>query len=68
MLNIMISGISRYRCKCGVSIQVVSETDKARIDQGIRLEVECPECKENQVIYAHRITKIAVELPAKAPK
>ena len=60
----MIYGVSRYRCKCGVSLQVLTETDKSRIDEAIRLEVACPKCLEKQVIYAHRITKIDIDLPA----
>jgi DNA-directed RNA polymerase subunit M/transcription elongation factor TFIIS len=62
----MIKGTSRYLCECGVSLQVLTETDKARIAEEIRLYVSCPKCKEKQVIYAHHITKIAIELPAKA--
>jgi hypothetical protein len=62
----MISGISYYRCKCGVRIQVLTETDKAQIGDGIFLEVACPKCAEKQAIYAHRILKIAIDVPARS--
>jgi hypothetical protein len=61
----MIPGVSHYRCKCGLSLQVLTETDKSRIDERTLLEVACPKCQEKQVIYAHRITKIEVDLPSK---
>ena len=61
----VIKGVFRYRCKCGVNLQVLTETDRARIDEGIRLEITCPKCQEKQVIYAYRITKMTIELPAK---
>ncbi len=61
----MISGISNYRCKCGVRVQVFTETDKARIATDVLIEVVCPKCTEKQAIYAHRIIKISIEVPAK---
>jgi hypothetical protein len=61
----MILGVYHYRCKCGVRLKVLTETDNSRIDERIPLEVPCPKCEEKQVINAHRITKIEVELPAK---
>jgi hypothetical protein len=60
----MFYGVWLYRCKCGVGLEVLTETDKTRIDEDIHLEVACPKCQEKQVINAHRITKIEVELPA----
>ena len=57
----VISGVSRWRCKCGVSIKVLTETERARIDKDIRNEVACPKCGERQVIYAHRVSSITIE-------
>ena len=62
--SFMILGVYQYRCKCGVRLQVSTETDKSRIDEGILLEVPCPNCQKKQIISAHRITKIDVDLPA----
>lgn len=62
----MISGISNYHCKCGVRVQVLTETDKARICEDILMEVACPKCSEKQAIYAHRIIKISIDVTAKA--
>jgi ribosomal protein S27E len=58
----MITGISYYRCKCGVRVQVLTETDKARIGEAILLEVACPKCSEKQAIHAHRIIKISIDV------
>jgi hypothetical protein len=57
----MISGVARWRCKCGVSIKVVTETDGDRIDDGVRVEVTCPKCGHRQVIDAHRVRTITTE-------
>jgi hypothetical protein len=55
----MFLRVYHYRCKCGVRLQVLTEADKARIDE--RILVACPRCQEKQVVYAHRITKIEVD-------
>ncbi len=54
----MIKGVSTWRCKCGVSVKVVTETDKAQINEGIRVEAACPKCGDKQTIYAHRIIAV----------
>jgi hypothetical protein len=59
----MISSVSRWRCKCGVSIKAITETDKARIDDNVRLEVACPKCGDKQLVYAHRIIEVTAERP-----
>jgi len=59
----MISGVARWRCKCGVSIKVVTETDRARINEGVRVEVGCPACGDKQLIYAHRVIEVSTEKP-----
>jgi len=59
----MITGVSRWRCRCGASVKVVTETDKARINEGCRLEVGCPKCGDRQMIYAHRVIHVTTEPP-----
>jgi hypothetical protein len=51
----MIKGVATWRCKCGASVKVITETDKGRINDGIRLEAACPNCGDKQIIFAHRI-------------
>jgi hypothetical protein len=63
----MITGVSRWRCKCGISIKVLTETDKARINEGTRIEVDCPKCGDKQLIYAHRVIEVTAEKPDTAP-
>ena len=64
----MITGVARWRCKCGVSIKVVTETDKTRINENVSIEAACPKCKDRQVIYAHRIIEISTEKPDSAER
>jgi hypothetical protein len=59
----MISSVARWRCKCGVSIKAVTETDKLHIDDNVRIEVTCPKCGDKQPIYAHRIIEVTTEKP-----
>jgi hypothetical protein len=59
----MISSIACWRCKCGVSIKAITETDKAGINDNVRVEVACPECGDKQLIYAHRIIEVSAETP-----
>jgi len=57
----MITGVATWRCKCGVSVKVVTETDRAKSAPD-RLIASCPNCKDQQVVYADRIiTVTAVE-------
>jgi hypothetical protein len=59
----MISGVARWRCKCGVSVKAVTETDKVRINENVRIDAVCPKCGDRQPIYAHHIIEITTEKP-----
>jgi len=59
----MITGIFRWRCKCGIGVKVLTETEKPRINDGCSLEVDCPHCGERQLIYAHRIVQVTTAPP-----
>lgn len=61
--SVMINGVSRWRCKCGVSIKVLTETDNARINEGFKLEVLCPKCGDKQMVCAHRAVQVTMENP-----
>ena len=61
----MIRRVSRYCCQCGVSMKVLTDTDIVRIEERICLEVSCPTCGQKQLIYAHRIIKIAIDISGK---
>jgi ribosomal protein S27E len=57
----MITDVSLWRCNCGVNIKVVTETDRATINEGFKLEVACPNCGDKQLVYAHRIVQVTTE-------
>jgi hypothetical protein len=50
-----------WRCKCGATIKVVSETDRARMGENNCIIAACPNCRDQQVVYAHRIISITTE-------
>jgi hypothetical protein len=54
----MITSVATWRCQCGTVVKVVTETDRANSDAPDRLNAECPECGEAQVIYGHRIVSV----------
>jgi len=57
----MISSVARWRCKCDASIKAITETDKNRINENVRIEVTCPRCGDKQLVYAHRIIEVTAE-------
>ena len=57
----MIGSVARWRCRCGASIKAITETDKARINDNIRLEVACPKCGDKQLVNAHHIIEVTAE-------
>ena len=59
--TIMITSVATWRCKCGVTIKVVTETDRARSEEHARVAVSCPKCGDEQSLYAHRIVSITTE-------
>jgi predicted RNA-binding Zn-ribbon protein involved in translation (DUF1610 family) len=56
----MIKGASTWRCKCGVTVKVITESDSARINEDIRHEAKCPNCGDKQIVYAHRILEVTM--------
>jgi hypothetical protein len=53
----MITSVSVWRCKCGVRIKVISETDRKAIPPS-SIVVACP---DGQGIPAHRIGSVTNE-------
>jgi len=56
----MIRGVATWRCKCGVTVKVITETDRARINEDVRHEAQCPNCGDRQIVYAHRILAVTM--------
>src|SRR5262249_53884191 len=54
----MITSVAVWRCECGVTIKVVTETDRARIAEIDHLTASCPNCGDEQLVYAHRIISV----------
>ena len=59
-LKSMIKGVATWHCKCGVTVKVLTETDRARINEDIRHEAQCPNCGDKQIVYAHRILQVTM--------
>jgi hypothetical protein len=59
----MTSSVACWRCNCGVSIKAITETDKAPINDDVRLEVACPNCGHKQIVHAQRIIEVTAETP-----
>ena len=56
----MIKGVATWRCKCGVTVKVITEIDRARMNEDVRLEAQCPNCGDRQIVYAHRILAVTM--------
>jgi hypothetical protein len=56
----MIKGAATWRCKCGVTVKAITETDDTRINEDIRREAQCPNCGDKQTVYAHRIVNVTM--------
>jgi hypothetical protein len=54
----MTNGIATWRCKCGVTVKVATETDADGIHDDVRVEAECPICGDKQLVHAYRIIGI----------
>jgi len=66
----MIMSVSTWRCKCGIRIKVVGESDPAKA--GETITAACPECGDEQVINAVKLVSITTdndkaELPDRRP-
>jgi len=56
----MITSVSMWRCKCGVRVKVISETDR-KAPAPTPIAIECPGCGDTQGIPAHRIIYVTSE-------
>jgi DNA-directed RNA polymerase subunit M/transcription elongation factor TFIIS len=57
----MIKGTATGRCKCGVTVKVITETDRAKIADVKPVIAACPKCGDKQAVYAHRIISVTTE-------
>jgi len=55
-----LRGVATWRCKCGVTVKVITETDRARINEDVRHEAQCPNCGDRQIVYAHRVLEVTM--------
>jgi hypothetical protein len=58
----MITSVAMWRCKCGMSVKAVTETERARIKEVERIDANCPRCGDAQPLYAHRIVTVTCEV------
>jgi hypothetical protein len=59
--NGMITSVASWRCRCGVSVKIVTEVELTRMTEANRLEASCPNCGDKQTIYGHRIIAATIE-------
>jgi hypothetical protein len=57
----MITEVATWRCKCGVTVKVITEADRSRIIQD-RHEAQCPNCGDKQTVYADRILEVTMHI------
>ena len=57
----MITRVTNWRCKCGVTVKVVTETDRDRIADLEHLTAVCPRCGDKQTVLAHKILSISAK-------
>jgi hypothetical protein len=54
----VITSVAFWRCKCGTSVKVVTETDQANSEYADQLDARCPRCGEPQLIQGHRVMSV----------
>jgi hypothetical protein len=64
----MIKGFATWRCKCGVTVKVITETDRTRINEDVRHEAQCPNCGDTQIVYAHRVLEVTMYIGGTAAR
>ena len=62
----MITEVATWRCKCGVTVKVITEADHSRIIED-RHEAQCPNCGDTQTVYADRILEVTMDNDQTAP-
>jgi hypothetical protein len=55
----MITSVSTWRCKCGIRIKVIGESDPANAGQTVK--AACPKCGDEQVINAMKLVSITTD-------
>jgi DNA-directed RNA polymerase subunit M/transcription elongation factor TFIIS len=58
-LGFMGTSVSSWPCKCGNTVKVISEVDRAQPSE--TKEVACPKCGNKQIVYAHIIISVTVQ-------
>jgi hypothetical protein len=56
----MIATIATWVCKCGTRVKVKAEIDRQRPIHAT-VTASCPDCGDEQAIYAHRIVAVTGE-------
>jgi hypothetical protein len=64
----MITNVAMWRCKCGMSVKAVTETDRLKVKEVERIDAVCPQCGDPQTLYAHRIVAVSCEVPEVQPE
>jgi 5-methylcytosine-specific restriction endonuclease McrA len=59
----MITSVATWRCKCGTTVTVITETNRSDSEIPARLKAACPKCGDSQTIYGHRIVTIKAAHP-----
>jgi Zn finger protein HypA/HybF involved in hydrogenase expression len=63
----MTTEVATWRCKCGVTVKVITEADRSRIIED-RHEAQCPNCGDAQTVYADRILEVTMYNDQTAPQ
>jgi hypothetical protein len=50
---------SRWRCRCGVNVKVITESDRSM--RGRMLDVACPRCGVKQMVYGQTLIVVHEE-------
>jgi hypothetical protein len=58
----MITIVATWRCKCGTRVKVIAETDRAKPTATVI--AACPDCGDEQEVYAHRVISVVSEADA----
>jgi hypothetical protein len=56
-----MSAVAMWKCKCGSSLKVLAQSDREK--PSITSTVSCPQCGEQEVIYAEKIVSVAITKP-----
>jgi hypothetical protein len=51
-----MNAVFSWRCKCGLSIRVIGETERA--SPTVKSTVRCPSCNDEQIIAASNVISV----------